>query len=306
MKMLLRKTCPSCSLDNFQSLYSCAYADLKDYITNSYTGVVDYKPLENETFCVNKCLNCGLIYQQYIPDDELLGELYDKWIDPVRAKKRHFSNVDLQHRLNLCRDVSTLVNYFNRSPSDIKVFDFGMGWGQWCSMAHALGCDSYGGELSKERIDYAISHGIKVVEWDDIPGMKFDFINTEQVFEHLTQPLEVFAHLKKGLNSGGLIRISVPNGRNIEKHIKKIDWSKLDKNAGMFNPIYPLEHVNCFTHESLVNLADQVGLEQLFIPMRTKLRNYIKHNSIKGNIDSLLRMTKVVTSLSTVLYFKHK
>ena len=66
-------------------------------------------------------------------------------------------------------------------------------------MAKGFGCESYGTELSEERIKYASSNGIKVIAWNEIPKHSFNFINTEQVFEHIPNPLDTLIYLKDAL-----------------------------------------------------------------------------------------------------------
>ena len=138
-----------------------------------------------------------------------------------------------------------------------------MGWGSWALTVKAMGVESYGSELSQERIDYAASNGIKISSWDDIPGADFDFINTEQVFEHIAEPLEVLLHLKKGLKPDGVIKISVPTATNIDKRLAKMDWHAPRKSKFSLSPIAPLEHINYFRKQSLLSMADQAGMEPI-------------------------------------------
>ena len=65
-----------------------------------------------------------------------------------------------------------------------------MGWGNWLLAAKALGVSVFGPQLSEERVKYAKKNGITVITWDEIQGSNFDYINTDQGFEHLPQPLE--------------------------------------------------------------------------------------------------------------------
>lgn len=64
-----------------------------------------------------------------------------------------------------------------------------MGWGDWFQMAQSFGCKAAGMELSEARVSHAQSRGVPAVEWQELASRRFDFINTEQVFEHVTDPL---------------------------------------------------------------------------------------------------------------------
>ncbi len=109
----------------------------------------------------------------------------------------------------------TILDYFKNIKRELKFLDFGMDWGRWCLMSKAFGCDVYGTELSESRIKYGQSIGINVIDWDEISNFEFDFINTEQVFEHITSPLEILKYLSHSLKQHGLIKISVPDGGDI-------------------------------------------------------------------------------------------
>ena len=118
---------------------------------------------------------------------------------------------DLRFYVGHLELVLAVLSEIGKLPSETRVFDFGMGWGRWCPLVQGFGCQVYGTELSEERIAFARSHGIKAISWDEIPGNEFDFINVDQVLEHVPQPLTTLEHLARGLVRGGLLFISVPN-----------------------------------------------------------------------------------------------
>jgi SAM-dependent methyltransferase len=137
-------------------------------------------------------------------------------------------------------------------------------------MAKAFGCGAYGSELSKDRIAYAQSNGLKVVEWDELPMHQFNLINTEQVFEHIPNPLETLRHLKKALAPGGLIKISVPTANDIQRRLKIMDWKAKKTTKNSLNPVAPLEHINFYRRNSIIKMAGIAGLEEVLIPLKTQ------------------------------------
>jgi SAM-dependent methyltransferase len=166
-----------------------------------------------------------------------------------------------------------------------------MGFGTWCYLAKGFGCHAHGTELSQTRIDYA--KGIDVIAWKDIPGYRFDFINTEQVFEHLSEPLEVLGYLRQSLKPNGLIKINVPDGWDLKKRLAAWDWETLkqyqlsetpegeveriktiwdwqppdgDGSENSLLAVAPLQHINAFHYESLVRMAESVGLKPVALP----------------------------------------
>lgn len=182
-----------------------------------------------------------------------------------------------------------------------------MGWGKWALMVKAFGCESYGTELSEERIKYATSNGIKVLAWDEIPKHSFDFINTEQVFEHISNPLDTFIYLKDALKSNGILKISVPTANDIKKRLKIMDWKAPKGTRNSLNPVAPLEHINYFRRNSLIKMANLAGMEEVVIPMRTQYlytSNWRGAKRIAKNI--LLPIYRNVLKRQNYLFFRNK
>jgi SAM-dependent methyltransferase len=262
-----RNFCPCCGSSNSSTLLSISYNDeaLKEYLINFYApqGYIDLCYLENEEYVLNECLNCKLVFQKYVPNDELMYILYEKWINPDLAyengKKRSF-----EYNKNQAAELLDIISYFSVNPIELNFLDFGMGWGQWLLLAKAMGVNVYGMELSEKRLEMARKNNIEVIDWDNKQNVKFDFINTEQVFEHLTNPKDTLLHLKKFLSPNGVIKISVPVGQFVKDSIKKLDWN-LDRNdANSMNCISPLEHINCYKYESIIELGRQADLIPVF------------------------------------------
>ncbi len=199
------------------------------------------------------------------------------------------------------------IAYFDKRPSELQFFDFGMGWGKWCRMAKAFGCNIYGAEVSKARIDYAKSQGIKVISWDDIPNHRFDFVNMEQVLEHIPEPFETLLYLKKSLKPEGLIKISVPNGSDIKNRLRVSDWAASKGSRNSLNAVSPLEHINCFDHGSLIKMADLAGFEKIKIPLSIQYIYSTNWRPTKRLLRNILGpLYRNMFKKSTYLFFRQK
>jgi 2-polyprenyl-3-methyl-5-hydroxy-6-metoxy-1,4-benzoquinol methylase len=264
-----RKNCPACSSDKFRTIYENKYDEgpVKVYLEEFYTpqGGVEFEYLKDARYILCECNVCDLIFQRDIPNDDLMKRLYDHWIDPVIVKENR-NLKDLKFYSNIAIEIMRIVKHFGKKPSSLFFMDFGMGWGEWALMAKSFGCNSFGTELSTERKDYAKSIGINVLDWQEIQQYKFDFINTEQVFEHLSNPLEVLKHLKAALNTGGIIKISVPGSKDIKRRLKKMDWKSPKGSRNSFNAVAPLEHINCYRKQSILKMADEAEMQEVIIP----------------------------------------
>ena len=307
----IRKHCPTCKSTNTIEIYSCSFlkSPIKEFLKSFYSpqGKVEFEYLKGANFILKECNNCGTIFQKEIPNDFLMNKLYEEWIDPEKAFKSHLEKVNLSNFSYYAQEVMMVIAFFNRIPSQLKFFDYGMGWGKWCYMAKAFGCGSYGTELSKTRIEYAQSQGTKVITWEEIPNYRFDFINTEQVFEHIPEPLKTLRCLKKSLKHNGLIKISVPNGKDIRRRLRIGDWLAPKGSKNSLNSVSPLEHINCFKQASIIRMADIVELELVKMPMPLQLANTTNWNGMKQIIKNLARpIYRNLFPGGTYLFFRPK
>jgi hypothetical protein len=97
------------------------------------------------------------------------------------------------------------------------------------------------------------------------------------VFEHLDEPLVTLEHLCNALKPNGLMRLAVPNGWAIKDSLRfwELDSPVIpDESQSPFqqgfehslNPVSPFEHINCYDHDALLNLAARSGLTPVNIP----------------------------------------
>jgi 2-polyprenyl-3-methyl-5-hydroxy-6-metoxy-1,4-benzoquinol methylase len=281
-----RKKCPACASSTFREIYKVSYKEfpLKDYLSRFYLpqGNIEFEYLDGATYILCECDVCSAIFQREVPQAALMERLYEHWIDPKVAFAHHQENDGIEYYAYCAQEIMQIISYFNEKPSQLSFFDFGMGWGKWALMAKAFGCESYGTELSKERIEYAKSNGIKVIDWDEIHQHRFDFINTEQVFEHIPDPLKTLRHLKMALKPHGVVKVSVPYANDIQRRLKVMDWQAPKGSANSLNPVAPLEHINYFRRSSLVKMAELAGMEEVYIPITNQYQYTTDWSGIKN------------------------
>ena len=251
-----RLHCALCGSNKKDVLISKDFSDpsIFSFIARYYEGRIGRDILEGAEFEVLACPDCGFLWQSHILNDEMMLKLYEEWISPEQSlAKKVKAPVSLYTRY--ADQVRNIGFFFSERPHDIQVLDFGMGWGTWCLMAKAFGYDVYGFEISKDRLIYARNNAIKGL--DSIQALRkhrFDFINADQVFEHLPSPRDTLEELAHTLKPEGILRIAVPNGEGLDQELKMPGW-KASKNA-----IHPLEHINCFTVGTLKVLAHSASL----------------------------------------------
>nr|WP_321228510.1 class I SAM-dependent methyltransferase [uncultured Psychroserpens sp.] len=299
-----RIVCPVCQSTSVKTVYETSYEneDIKTYLDDFYNpqGGVEHAYLKDALYLLNLCKDCDLVFQEQIPNDNLMYKLYEEWIDAKIVIKDQ-EKYPLWYYEKYAKEVINLISYFKVEPNNLKFLDFGMGWGKWCLMTKAFGCQVYGLELSKARIDYATSNGIQVLTNTDLKNHTFDFINTDQVFEHIPNPMESLKELLKCLKPNGIIKISVPNGNNIEEVLQKMDWKAPKGHVNSVNVIAPLEHINCFKTKTIITMAELCGLEEIDIP---NVRQH--YTSKKDFIKKTMRDFNKKKVNSTTLFFKFK
>lgn len=268
----IREVCPVCQNPKGQTLFSCRFTEppIRDYLINFYSrqGKIELEYLEDATYTLVVCCACYTVYQKEIPNDFLMGKLYEEWIDPECAFTSYLPQEKLRYSVRYMSEVMSIIAFLGISPRKLNFLDFGMGWGHWCLVSQALGCNTFGLEISPSRIDYARSRGVKVIEWKEMCEAQFDFINTEQVFEHIAYPLETLQQLGKFLKPRGLIKISVPNGRSIHRRLRIGDWQAVKGTKNSLNLVSPLEHINCFNRNAIIKMAQLAGLCEIRIPLK--------------------------------------
>jgi SAM-dependent methyltransferase len=211
-----------------------------------------------------------LLFQRDVPDDALLLELYGQWLGKNDELAPHQPPMTLEYHANMAQEVMQLVALMRSRVSDnrrLKFLDFGMGWGHWAQTARALGADVYGLEYSPEKIAHAKSLGFKILDGNDLALHKFDFINTEQVVEHLADPRATVSKLTACLAPRGVLKLSVPDGRQIKATMNNWTWKDSYPRRSEVMEIHPLEHLNCFTSKSLTSMAVACDLKRVELPL---------------------------------------
>ena len=191
-----RSACPLCESAEQKILCEIPYDEerMSNFIGQFYQGRVAPEILSTGTYRVVTCVQCDFVYQDPILNEAGLQCLYQDWIDSVRSLHKKQSAKSKLFR-QYAGQVHTLARLFNRPPHQVRVLDFGMGWGYWSRMAQAHGFDVTGYELSPQRGRHARDMGIKVVDKLPENGARFDYIHANQVFEHLSDPLQTLKDL---------------------------------------------------------------------------------------------------------------
>lgn len=260
---------------------------------------IEYEYFRNNNYVLEECTRCQVIYQKEIPDDFLLNKVYGEWLDIGTVNVTRNKAKQINRPIGNARQLINLIKYMDTPPGDIAVFDFGMGLGDWCRLAQGFGFRVSGNDISEERMEHAQAAGIDAVAYEDIPSRKFDFINSYQVFEHLDEPLDTLNHLCKALKPNGIMRLAVPDGSAMKNRLDFWDirspalpddtQSPFRQNIEQsLNPVSPFEHINCYDHRALINLAENAGLTRTSVPNWVVIANNRKP-TVRRRVKAALR-----------------
>ena len=221
--------------------------------------------LADKPYEIRHCPASGLCFQTWVLDDNELAGLYSPSSDAgfflaaIGRQKLHWFAHMTEEILVMRQMVAA------KTP---VVLDFGCNWGKWASMALAHGCDVYGVEVNCGAAAFCAARGIKMISREQVRGMHFDFINVDQVIEHLSDPLGVTNALADALKPGAFMKLGTPDNPRLPQQLRAAqasgDNTVLD--AKTIDPLIPLQHVNLFSNASLKFLAGQIGLRPVRLP----------------------------------------
>ncbi|HEY7841669.1 MAG TPA: class I SAM-dependent methyltransferase [Gammaproteobacteria bacterium] len=256
-RFVTRSACELCGAARSRTLLARPMTDAAvwEFLEAYYEGRIAKTALDGAEYRILLCEECGFVWQGEVLAADAMRVLYREWISAEDSlnKKRFGAAALFSEYASQARRIAELIG---KPPHETDVLDFGMGWGYWCRMARAFGYRVTGLEVAEDRRAHAQSMGIRVI--DALPGGNgghFDFINAEQVFEHITDPLATARELSRVLRPRGVVRIAVPDAEAAIRGLADPGW-KARKDA-----LHPLEHINGFTHETLVRLGEAAGLQ---------------------------------------------
>jgi Methyltransferase domain len=292
-----RGSCPACGSRRQKIICEWAYSDpgvlqfLCDYYDRAAPDTVS-RLVGDGRFAVVECADCALLYQRDVPDEDFLGEIYERWIieddylaPTAEAQPPSFYDYMASEIMHLLAEQRRIIGPGRR----ISVLDFGMGWSNWLQVARAFGASVFGAELSVPKIKHAESIGIPVLSLEQIAGMRFDIIATEQVFEHVTQPAILLEALVPALAETGFFKISVPDGRRVRNVLSSWRWDTAMAQREALMPIHPLEHINCFIRPVLDRFAARHGLKPARLSIARAIGNSAGWASPRAIVKNLLR-----------------
>ena len=255
MSLTIRKFCPVCKKNNFKNVYSLFYNSKKmtNFLKRYYKNRINLKKLDNYKYNLLKCQICNLIFQEQIPNEKFSKELYEELIDQSDSFQKK-ENFEKKYHKKLLYEVNLIKGIFKKQHKDISILDFGAGWGFWLSYLKNFNFDVNAYEVSESRINFMKKNQINVISNIENSVKKFDFIYSEETFEHIPNPKETLINLSKNLNNGGFMLLRFPSS-----FLFKFKLSK--KYQPSSDCAHPLEHINLLRKKSFNKMTEDSNLK---------------------------------------------
>ena len=267
-----------------KEIFSLPYnsSDMIDFLSSYYKDKIDIKKLHGKYYKLLECKNCGLIFQKQIPDKKFSQELYERYIDKDDSLKKK-DDYERKYYKKLFYEMNLIKNIFKKKSDEISILDFGAGWGFWLNYLKKNNFDVYAFEVSVTRINFLKKNKIKIIS--DISNIekKFDFIYSEETFEHIPNPKETLINLSKILKEDGFIMLRFPSS-----FLFKFKLNRKYKPSN--DCAHPLEHINLLKKKCFKEMIKDSNLE--IINFKSKfnfsLKNFFKDIKNFFYFDSVL------------------
>ena len=226
----------------------------------------EYDNTTDDRFNMAECLECGAWYLDPRPADSELGTIYppnyyanvieaSSTADVENAKKRVF------HRIGLWmfkRRIHPIAKHLQPAPEK-RWLDIGCGYGMALeSMYSAYGMRGVGVDMSERAVAICRqrgfeAHAVRFEYFAPPSDMRFHFIHSSHLIEHVASPLAYLKKVYDLLEPGGVTVFITPNTQTWEARLFGRHW------GGLHAP----RHWVLFDAASAVRAAKRVGFEHL-------------------------------------------
>lgn len=235
--------------------------------------------LYKKTFPIARCSDCSFVYSKLLLAEEILESVYESVIDSEICFKYSNSLPVVRGQIRLWDTLAMQLP--NSFQGEIKVLDFGAGWGTFLEVVKAPNITVYGYETSKKRIENMKRNNIQTLKnFEEIKKMgPYHVICCNQVLEHVPSPRDVLLLVNEVLALDGLAFFSVPN---YHEEILNSQLHALEEEKRVPKELNPWEHLNYFTPDNFRKLISQCNFEY-------ETMQYLKlHNNMEISVMSIL------------------
>lgn len=281
---LIERACPLCS-----SRASTVLVSLRQehFTKTNPTYRLDRVPLlefdPGQEWPIVRCVECGFAYAPIVLDDAREAIVYNEIIDADKSRAKILSVGRKRGDLMRAYRLLSLVD----SAEQLKLLDYGCGWGSLLRLAEGLGIRGIGFDATSWKTDWARRNGVTILASREEVAREapFDLAVSTSVLEHLHDPREAVEWMAQVLRPGGVALIDCVVGAAATPE----SWGRIRASvaAGVPLPkeINPWEHLNYFTNDQLATMLGEYG----FRPVEARGEWIAAEVGLRGAFDLVVR-----------------
>jgi 2-polyprenyl-3-methyl-5-hydroxy-6-metoxy-1,4-benzoquinol methylase len=280
------------------TINNCPICNSSD-IVNTFNAVDHFST--KEIFPIYDCSNCGFLFTNNFPSDDIIGRYYDSpdYISHSDSKKGVINRLYHFLREFMLKKKGNLVSKFSTGN---RLLDIGSGTGYFLKAAKERGYSVSGIEKDSKARNFL---------WN-INSDSFDVVTLWHVLEHMQNLNEVVDKLFNILSKDGTLILALPNHNSYDAGIYKEYWAAYDvpRHLWHFTPATVEKLLN--KHQFKIIKQKTMPLDAFYISLLSekyrgsgKLYQYFKA-IIVGIIGFLLSLSNVNQSSSVIYIAKKK
>ncbi|MCD4680839.1 MAG: class I SAM-dependent methyltransferase [Bacteroidales bacterium] len=226
-----------------------------------------------DRYSINHCRQCKLIYSDPFPTNQFLKDFYQGFLFNIPDKRNIEKQIETRKQ-----ELNTLFKF---SKERKKFLDYGGGTGSAYKAACELNLVSYYHDLDNEAEAFVRKeHGLTndfIIDKIKNSHIYFDYIFSDNVIEHLINPIDYVKEMREMLTDGGEIIIKTPHGKNTESYfyplitikgyfLRTLKYNSLSKSLQSclirFWHCDPPRHLYSFSDLNLRIIAKKAGFKE--------------------------------------------
>jgi SAM-dependent methyltransferase len=228
---------------------------------------------------VFECRDCTGRFIAEIPPliEKVQADSAEVFAAPARreAQRAHFAAKRAADEHDYPYSLIPLVRHYSTGR---RVLDLGCGASQFLPLIKRLGYEATGFEGDPARAQIAREQGVEVLsgDWSRIGECfrhrRFNCIVSDQVFEHMLDPIGTLEALSEILASDGVVIFRFPNEGSVRRKVELA----VCKLKGSRQPLsYFIDHWNYFNERSARRTFASAGYEVLRVKKDLSLHGYL-------------------------------
>jgi len=202
-----------------------------------------------------RCAGCGVVFIHPQPDDAALRAIYGQNYHIGSGDARQQAAIVAMKRSGARLTLDILKRH---APPGLRLFELGCGRGHFLAEAQAAGFDVYGADIAPDSVAAAgtlvgperLRCGMP--EDLDLPEANYDVCVLLDVIEHMRDPLDTLARMRRCLRPGGRLLMVTPSLDSLSARLLGRHWVEFKD-----------EHLFCFSARAMETALRRTGFAVL-------------------------------------------